>query len=292
MASTPIKNILLLGATGWIGGQLKTLFESMPERYRVFVTKQRLDHFDMATLELDIVRGGIDCLINCAGLTGRPNVDWCEDHKHEVIRVNLVGTLAMMEVCEKRGCHLINMATGCIFGYDEEHPIGGPIFSETDEANFAGSFYSLTKGMVDRLAPFYENVLHLRLRMPISCDGNPRCFVTKIRSYAKVVNIPNSMSVLPSLLPLVPLMVDRRITGRLNFVNPNPVSHNEILEMYKEIIDPTFHYTNFDLEEHDKVVVAKRSNNTLDTSRLEGLFGGRLLPVHDALRAAFEAQKP
>jgi dTDP-4-dehydrorhamnose reductase len=284
------KHILLLGATGWIGSQLQAIFEAEPGRFRVFATKQRLDNFDMATLELDIICDDIDCVVNCAGLTGRPNVDWCETHTHEVIRTNLIGTLAMMEVCEKQRVHLINMATGCIFGYDDAHPIGGPVFSEDDEANFDGSFYSLTKGMVDKLAPYYENTLHLRLRMPISCDGNPRCFVTKIRSYAKVVNIPNSMSVLPNLLPLVPLMVERRLVGRLNFVNPGPISHNEILDMYKEIIDPKFSYTNFDLEEHDTVVVAKRSNNTLDTGRIEKEFGALVKPVHQALREAFEAQ--
>lgn len=287
-----MKNVLLLGATGWIGSQLKTMLEGRPDEYRVFVTKQRLDHFDMRQIELDIITDKIDCVINCAGITGRPNVDWCETHTHEVIQTNLVGTLAMMEVCEKQKCHLINMATGCIFGYDDEHLEGdlSTAFTEADEGNFTGSFYSLTKGMVDRLAPFYENVLHLRLRMPISCDGSPRCFVTKIRSYEKVVNIPNSMSVLSNLLPLVPEMIDRRIVGRLNFVNPGPISHNEILDMYKEIVDPSFTYTNFDLEEHNKVVVAKRSNNTLDTSRIESLFGSSgLKPIHEAVRDAFLA---
>ena len=288
-----MKNVLILGATGWIGGQIKAMLEGMPDAYRVFTTKQRLDDFDMKVIELDIIADEIDAVVNCAGLTGRPNVDWCEEHKHEVIRTNLIGTLALMEVCEKQGCHLINMATGCIFGYDEGHVCGpdGVPFSEGDEGNFTGSFYSLTKGMVDRLAPYYEHVLHLRLRMPITCDDSPRCFVTKIRSYAKVVNIPNSMSVLPNLLLLIPQMIERRIVGRLNFVNPNPISHNEILDMYREIVDPSFTYTNFDLEEHDKVVVAKRSNNTLATDRIVSLFGDDVKDAHMAVREAFEAHR-
>ena len=37
--------------------------------------------------------------------------------------------------------------------------------------------------------------------MPISDDLSPRNFITKISKYEKVVNIPNSMSVLYDLLP-------------------------------------------------------------------------------------------
>ena len=41
----------------------------------------------------------------------------------------------------------------------------------------------------------------LRVRMPISDDLHPRNFITKISKYERVVNIPNSMSVLHDLLP-------------------------------------------------------------------------------------------
>lgn len=51
--------------------------------------------------------------------------------------------------------------------------------------------------------------------------------------------------------------------GVFNFCNPGPISHNEILDLYKQYIDPTFVYANFTVEEQDKILVAKRSNNTL-----------------------------
>ncbi|KAL9167426.1 hypothetical protein ABFS82_05G097200 [Erythranthe guttata] len=32
-------------------------------------------------------------VFNAAGVTGRPNVDWCESHRVETIRTNVVGKL-------------------------------------------------------------------------------------------------------------------------------------------------------------------------------------------------------
>jgi dTDP-4-dehydrorhamnose reductase len=89
-------------------------------------------------------------VLNAAGVTGRPNVDWCEDHKQETIRANVVGTLNLADLTCARGIHQTVFATGCIFAYDDAHPIGGPGFTEEDAANFTGSFYSTTKGMVEQ----------------------------------------------------------------------------------------------------------------------------------------------
>jgi dTDP-4-dehydrorhamnose reductase len=60
-----------------------------------------------------------------------------------------VGTLTLADVCRARGLVLINYATGCIFEYDDAHPLGSGVgFKEEDTPNFVGSFYSKTKAMV------------------------------------------------------------------------------------------------------------------------------------------------
>ena len=66
-------------------------------------------------------------------------------------------------------------------------------------------------------------VLTLRLRMPISDDLSPRNFITKISKYEKVVNIPNSMTVLHDLLPVAVDMAKCGIAGVFNFVNPGVI---------------------------------------------------------------------
>ncbi len=90
-------------------------------------------------------------VFNCAGQTGRPNVDWCEDHKEETIRSNVIGTLNLTDCCFLKGVHITVFATGCIYAYDEEHPMGGKGYVETDKSNFAGSFYSETKAHVEEV---------------------------------------------------------------------------------------------------------------------------------------------
>ena len=59
----------------------------------------------------------------------------------------------------------------------------------------------------------------------------------------------------------------------MNYTNPGAVSHNEILQMYKDFIDPEFKWSNFSVEEQAKVIVAARSNNLLDTKRVRHVCG-------------------
>jgi len=204
-----------------------------------------------------------------AGMTGRPNIDWCEDNKPETIRVNVIGTLNVADLCHLKGIHCTIYATGCIFKYDADHPLGSGVgFTEESAPNFAESFYSETKGYMENLLKNYPNCLTLRVRMPISDDLFHRNFVTKIVKYERVVNIPNSMTVLKEMLPASLAMAKKGLTGVYNFTNPGVISHNQVLDLYAKYIDPTYHYKNFTVEEQSKILKAGRSNNELDTTKL------------------------
>lgn len=127
-------------------------------------------------------------VLNAAGVTGRPNVDWCEDHKIETIRANILGCLNLADVTNERGIHMTYYGTGCIFHYDAEFPEGsGKGFKESDTPNFTGSWYSHCKAIVEGLLKQFPNVLTLRVRMPIvESLVYPRNFITKIIKYDKV----------------------------------------------------------------------------------------------------------
>lgn len=275
------------GKTGWIGQKVISLLKD--QGHQAYAADARLQERESLITELDRIKP--DCVINCAGVTGVPNVDWCEDHKQETIRSNILGALNLADITCSKDIHMINMGTGCIYEYDKKHAMGSGIgFKEEDAPNFHGSFYSHTKCMLDNLFDYYPNVLNLRLRMPIASDLHPRSFVTKITRYKKVVNIPNSMSILDDLLPLLIPMAERRLTGKYNFTNPGVVSHNEILDLYKQYIDPDFTYVNFTIEEQDQILKARRSNNYLDTSKLEKQFP-EIKPIKESLAVLFQKMK-
>ena len=108
--------------------------------------------------------------------------------------------------------------------------------------------------------------------MPISASSNPRDFITKITSYSKICSMVNSMTVLPELLPIMIDMSINKHVGTINLTNPNGINHNEILEMYRETVDPSFKWENFSVEEQSKILASERSNNILDTSKLLSLY--------------------
>jgi len=232
-----------------------------------FLAESRIENRADVEAELDQIKPSH--VLMSAGITGRPNIDWCEDHKPETIRVNVIGTLNVADLCMTKGIHCTIYATGCIFEYDEKHPMGSGIgFTEEDFPNFAKSFYSETKGYMEQMLKCYPNCLTLRVRMPISDDLIHRNFVTKIVKYERVVNIPNSMTVLTEMLPASLAMAQKGLTGVYNFTNPGVISHNEVLDLYTKYIDPTYTYSNFTVKEQAKVIKAGRSNNELDTTKL------------------------
>ena len=193
----------------------------------------------------------------------------------ENVRDNLFSPLLLANICLTKNIHYTYLGTGCIFKFDEAHPYGKEEsgFTEDSLPNFFGSSYSVVKGFTDRMMSFYKsNVLNLRIRMPITGMKNPRNFITKIVNYEKVCSVPNSMTVLPELLPYVLDMMRNKLTGTINLTNPGLISHNEILQMYKEIVDSDFTWNNFTQEEQRKILAADRSNNFLETTKLQTLY--------------------
>jgi len=283
------QSFLIFGKTGWIASHIVEFLQS--QGHQVYLANSRLENREAVGKELDQYRPTY--VLNCAGVTGKPNIDWCEDHKPETIRANVIGALTLADLCFLRGIPLTVYSSGCIYSYDSKHPVGSGVgFTEEEPPNYFGSFYSHTKIVAEDLLKEYHNVLVLRLRMPISDDLHPRSLITKLTRYSRVVNIPNSMTVLTDMLPISIIMTQRGLRGIFNFTNPGVLSHNEILDLYTKEIDPYFKYANFSEEEQAKILKAGRSNNELDMSKLARALPDVKLPhIKDSIVQVFKRMK-
>ena len=292
--------ILVYGHKGWIGQQfVKILREKAEEEYDYvygFYTghqyelgNARVDNIAEVQKELELYKPThvISFIGRTHGTIGAkeyPTIDYLEQpgKLRENVCDNLFAPLSLALACKDRSIHYTYLGTGCIFSYDIGLEERG--FTEADLPNFFGSGYSTVKGFTDRLMHQLDaTVLNLRIRMPIVGEDNERNFITKITNYAKVCSIPNSMTVLPELLPLVLEMMVQNVVGTMNLTNPGVISHNEILSLYKEYVDPTFTWQNFSVEEQRAVLASERSNNLLDTSRLEA-FAPQVRPIKQAVK--------
>ena len=87
----------------------------------------------------------------------------------------------------------------------------------------------------------------------------------------------------------IPIMVDlslKNFVGTINLTNPGIICHNEILQMYKEIVNPDYTWENFTYEEQVELLKNGRSNNELDTNKLLSLYD--VPDIHTSLRRILE----
>lgn len=269
---------LVWGVRGWIGGQFKTVLES--KGWTVLDARCRAD--DREAVRSEIERGQPTHIVSLIGRThgeGFTTIDYLEQKGKllENMTDNMYGPLVLASVAKEKGLHMMYMGTGCIFEYDTNHAEGAleAGFSETDKPNFFGSSYSTVKGFTDRLMAeeYSDTVLNVRIRMPISAADGPRNFISKIISYTNICSIPNSMTVLDDILPLLADCMERSVKGTLNAVNPGVIDHNTILIWYKELQNPQHTWTEIsNTVLVDTCVKSARSNNALDTTRIQTLF--------------------
>jgi nucleoside-diphosphate-sugar epimerase len=271
--------VLLYGKDGWIGQKVYDLL--VKDNHEVIIGSCRAENVKGLEEEISAFKPTniISTIGRTHGIIGDKNyttIDYLEQKGkvRENVRDNLYSPVMIAIVAKKYNIHYAYLGTGCIFSYDEEHPFGEEEngFKEDSVPNFFGSSYSIVKGYTDRLMKMFDNVLNVRIRMPITDEIHPRNFITKITLYDKICSVPNSMTVLPELLPLMIDMCKNHVTGTVNLTNPGLITHNEILEMYKEIVDSDFKWENFDIDEQRKILESERSNNYLDTGRLESLY--------------------
>lgn len=231
-----------------------------------------------------------DVIINAIGRTGSPNTDWCQSHQQETWEANVTIPQLMATQCKISGTYMVHMGSGCIYQGDN-HDKG---FNEEDPALDFGQYYSHTKVEAENYLKSFSNVLQIRIKMPVDSIINDRNLISKIVKYDKLIDIQNSMTVIPDLLLPLRILIEEKAQGIFNFTNPGTVSPYEIMQMYKEIVDPTHRVTKISGKELDGITKARRSNCVLDNGKLLKVINGKELiirNVRDGIRDCLKQYK-
>lgn len=299
-----MKKIIVLGKKSFIASHLK--YETI---------KSRLPP-DQEYIEWFLDEHCPDIIINTVGHCGKPNIDQCELEKSDTYMSNVVIPLMLACECENRNIHLIHLGSGCIFSGPSPHHIinnkwikdgkyvsegmlgsgsGNTIdlgWTETDIANPV-SFYSKTKYACDLAIGSMKNITILRLRMPISSINNPRNLLNKLINYKQVLETPNSVTFLEDLINAIDFVIENKKTGIYNITSPKPLTHSTLLNEYKKYF-PNHTYEQISEKELNNIVVAKRSNCILDSSKIinEGFkFGDTDTRVSETVKKFVENLK-
>ena len=257
-----MKKILLFGNTGFIGSQLKEALEE--KGYEVHSPRIEIRNFDEVKKTFENIKP--DYAINATGITGKPNVDWCETHPVETLSVNVGGSLNIASIAYLMNIKVAQISSGCIYTGDN----GGNGYTENDKANFFGSIYSRSRVISENLLKEFPNVLQLRIRIPIIGKSCPKNLIDKLLAYPSMINVTNSCTVMEDFIPAAIQLMEMDETGIMNMTNIGAMNHEEIMTMYKEIVDPDFKINIMPQAEQDELN-KRRSNDVLNTDKRENL---------------------
>jgi dTDP-4-dehydrorhamnose reductase len=275
--------VLIFGA-GFLGCRLE---KELPGAFlsRVDITKRTAVEHQLWEIRPVAV-------INAAGKTGRPNVDWCEDHAFETFESNTMGPLILAQECAKMGAYLLHLGSGCIF-YDSPPMAMGMGWKNVgwSESDFANpiSTYSKSKYAADLMLSQMPNVGIARLRMPIDSIPGPRNLITKLAAYQKIIDVENSVTIVEDLIQIIQAMITQRATGVFHATNPGTMRHTNLLDLYREFVDPNHQYKLIGEKELvlQGLALKARSNCILSNSRLKELEVN-IRPIDVALTAVMK----
>lgn len=246
----------IFGSTGFLGSNI---VEKLKLKNKKFITcSLRLQNIIEISEFLDIYKPKY--VINCAGLTGSPNIFWCDENKIETIESNVTYQLTLAKLCFDKGIHLTCFGSGGIFESDK-------FYSENEVGNYKKNFYSESRIYLENIIKNYSNVLYLRINYPISAKKSNKNLLTKLLTYKNIEQVELSITCIDDLFFILFDMVENNENGICNFVNPGSIKLFEILEIYNKYNDKNPHTFNI-VETNNTPSGNNRSYSRLKTNML------------------------
>ena len=125
--------ITLIGSSGYVG---QAFVKEMVKREIGFheVNRSLIDYYNLDELLKYLSSFNPSIVINCAGYTGKPNVDACESNKEECFRGNVDLAKIIAIACSLMDIPFGHVSSGCIYAGDKGGHKG---FTEEDPPNFS-----------------------------------------------------------------------------------------------------------------------------------------------------------
>jgi len=304
--------ILLLGGTGYLGEAFRRELERRKQSFRN-LSRNEGDYTRFDPLLAFLKENKPEFVINCAGYTGKPNVDACENAKADTLAGNAVLPLTIAAACAAMDLPWGHVSSGCIYSgakilengrvrvekdmtrpelraLVDQAPDCVRGFTETDAPNFSFrdgpcSFYSGTKALGEEVIRGAGRSYVWRPRIPFDEFDNARNYLSKIQRYAKVYDNVNSISHRSDFArACLELWEQRAPFGIYNVTNPGFVTSRQVVALVETFLKPAKRFEFWASDEEFYRVAAKtpRSNCVLDTTKLLST-GVKLRPVLEAL---------
>ncbi len=210
--------VLITGCSGMLGSDLVPI---LAQKFDVHATDVgELDITDRKNVIGVICSGGFDWVLHMAALT---DLDWCEEHPEETMRVNAGGTENIAIACSKAGCKMAYISTSGIFSGQ----LGRP-YTEDDipkPANVYGESKYRGELIMRRILPD-DRILILRVGWLFGGGENDKKFVGKMfrlmskMDRVKVVSdIWGSPNYSVDIANLISAMLSRGASGLFHIAN-------------------------------------------------------------------------
>jgi dTDP-4-dehydrorhamnose reductase len=155
-----MKNILVTGANGQLGNEMRLLAEVNKEYAYFFTDVAELDICDEQAVGNFVVEHQIDIIVNCAAYTA---VDKAEDNQELCDKLNHVAPGYLAKAIESRGGYFIQVSTDYVFDgtahipYTEEQPTcPDSVYGITKLAGEQEAMKYCSKTMIVRTAWLYS----------------------------------------------------------------------------------------------------------------------------------------
>ena len=216
---------IVFGSNGFLGGNIVSLLEK--ENMNFIISNLRLHEVDKIRKLFMLYKP--KNVINCAGITGTPNIFWCDEHKTETIETNITYQLTMAAICKEYGIHLTIFGSGGIFNNDNK------IYLETDSGNNFSNYYGECRILLETITKHYDNVLYLRINYPISSNPSSKNLLTKLLDYKTIDCVEISVTYIDNLFPILFKMIEENENGVCNFTNPGQINLLDIINIYNDV---------------------------------------------------------